>query len=262
MDKSYYSHRISIYPFENTINIQNRVKKLSERLNLPIINSMDISSELVLVVHDNRVELFNNAKKMSPLTVDFSSRKFLNRILQSSKNTLIGRAIGISEKENFIVDLTAGLGRDTVQMAYMGHRVIAIERDPIVFTLLEDGLERARKENSLSEEIIERISIRFCDSFGYLTDMRKIPSIAYIDPMYSIKRKPALPNYEMQILNKLIGPGDELEISRLIDSALMQGISRVIVKRSKNIPRIKPLQDVAPNFSIVGTSVCFDIYQQ
>ena len=42
----------------------------------------------------------------------------------------------------------------------------------------------------------------------------------------------------------------------------MQGISRVIVKRSKNIPRIKPLQDVAPNFSIVGTSVCFDIYQQ
>ncbi|MFL2646394.1 MAG: class I SAM-dependent methyltransferase [Dehalococcoidia bacterium] len=262
MGKSYYSHRISIYPFENTINIKNRVKKLSERLNLPIIHSMNVSNEFILVVHDNRVELFNNTKKMSPLTVDFSSRKFLNRISQPSKNTLIGRAIGIGKSENFIVDLTAGLGRDTVQMACMGHRVVAIERDPIVFTLLEDGVERARTENFLSEDIIERISIKFGDSFSYLADMSNIPSIAYIDPMYSIQRKSALPNYEMQILNSLIGPGDEFEISRLINSALIQGIPKVVVKRSKNIPRIKPLQDRAPNFSIIGTTICFDIYQQ
>ena len=261
MDKSFYSHRISIYPVGNTINVKNRVMKLSERLNLPIINTIDDSNEFTLIVHDNKVELFNNTQKMRPLTVDFSNRKFLNRISQPFKNTLIGRAIGIGKEVNSVVDLTAGLGRDTVQMASMGCEVVAIERDPIIFTLLEDGIERARNDNFFSTDVIERISIKFCDSFSYLSDMKCTPSIAYIDPMYSIHRKSALPNYEMQILNSLIGPGDELEISRLINYALTQGIPRVIVKRSKNIPRIKPLQDLLPNFSIVGTTVCFDIYQ-
>tara|TARA_B100000029_G_scaffold508367_1_gene595068 strand:+ start:9440 stop:10228 length:789 start_codon:yes stop_codon:yes gene_type:complete len=262
MDKSYYLNRISIYPFENTTNIQNRVEKLSERLGLSVIKSIDDSEEFMLVVHDSRIELFNNTKKMSPLTVDFANRKFLNRISQSPKNSLIGRAIGVGKKMDYILDLTAGLGRDTVQMALMGYDLVAIERDPIIFTLLEDGIERARKENSLPNNIIDQIRINFCDSFNYLIDIRNIPSVAYIDPMYPMRRKSALPDYEMQILNNLIGPGDEREISRLIDLALMQGIPRVVVKRSKNIPIIKPSKKISPNFTITGTTICFDVYQK
>ena len=44
-----------------------------------------------------------------------------------------------------VLDLTAGLGRDGFVLASLGASVSMLERHPIVFALLDDGLARARE---------------------------------------------------------------------------------------------------------------------
>ena len=54
----------------------------------------------------------------------------------SLKSEMIARACQLGEKPS-LIDATAGLGHDSLLMAYLGADVRLIERHPILFVLLE-----------------------------------------------------------------------------------------------------------------------------
>ena len=76
----------------------------------------------------------------SPLTLsmDCLSLAIQQRISGSTKKLdLIKAVTGRSRSPLTILDMTAGLGLDTLTMASQGHQVTAIEKNPYVFMLLK-----------------------------------------------------------------------------------------------------------------------------
>ena len=60
----------------------------------------------------------------------------------------LAKAAGLKGGKNpFIVDATAGLGRDAFLLASLGATITLIERNDKMHDLLADGLLRARNEN-------------------------------------------------------------------------------------------------------------------
>lgn len=63
----------------------------------------------------------------------------------SLKSEMIARACHLTEKPK-LIDATAGLGHDSLLMAYLGANVTLVERHPILFTLLESSKEQALQD--------------------------------------------------------------------------------------------------------------------
>ena len=92
---------------------------------------MENNEEFVLYLKD-----CNNLAK--PIYVDFTE---YNKI----SNELI-KACGISKKNKIsVLDCTAGLCKDSFVLANSNCTVIAIEKNNVVFALLQDGFERGLK---------------------------------------------------------------------------------------------------------------------
>ena len=65
--------------------------------------------------------------------------------LSGGKGQAIAKAVGMNKGVRpHVLDATAGLGGDAFVLATLGCEVTMIERSPIAFSLLEDGLKRAR----------------------------------------------------------------------------------------------------------------------
>jgi 16S rRNA (guanine1516-N2)-methyltransferase len=63
----------------------------------------------------------------------------------SLKSEMIARACQLGEKPS-LIDATAGLGHDSLLMAYLGADVRLIERHPILFVLLEYTKAQAERD--------------------------------------------------------------------------------------------------------------------
>jgi hypothetical protein len=98
-----------------------------------------------------------------PFSIDFNSMKWKNRFKQAKKELVVkafGKASPVSlsslsplspvapTSRDLIVDLTAGLGRDSLIIALgSGRRVIMIEPNTILFLLLQNALDRYKLLN-------------------------------------------------------------------------------------------------------------------
>lgn len=170
-----------------------------------------------------------------------------------SRKQPLGRALGRSAKT--VVDATAGFGRDAVLIAAMGYEVLALERDPAVFALLEDALERAGS-GDIPADVLQRIALRCDDSAQALADLSPAPDVVYLDPMFPAKEKrgSALPKRWAQALRELVDvdpSGDAV----LFDAARRAARQRVVVKR-----RDDGLPLARADFSITGKTVRYDVY--
>ena len=154
-----------------------------------------------------------------------------------------------------VLDLTAGLGRDSFILASLGCTVRMVERSPVVAALLADGIERAREEPALAG-IMARISLRMGESLEILrTWQEERPEVVYIDPMYPHRSKSALVKKEMRLIRLLVG--DDEDSDALLRAALGVASRRVVVKR----PCLAPaLLGPNANFTISGKNNRFDVY--
>ena len=194
-------------------------------------------------------------RKPTPFHIDFFSGKMHFRSQRAGRrNELLARAMGISPNENpFIVDATAGLGRDSFILATVGYRVLMLERSPILYLLLQDALERGK-----NNPVIDRMSLLHVDAIQWLTSSAgsQKPDIVYLDPMFPIREKSASVKKEMIILQNLLGTDEDCDSLFLAASAC--ATHRVVVKRHRLAPNIAGRE---PSFSYVGKSSRFDIYQ-
>jgi len=186
-----------------------------------------------------------------PFFIDFcppTNSKLGKRFGGQSGTDLLVKAvapnkISSSSSCGFIYDLTAGFGQDSVMLAQSGANVHMVERDPIVYTLLNDALRRLRLvatrsdggdlegmqvENELTRvqrasTLLEKLSLENGEAYevcqktksdlvaGSSVTVACQPDICYLDPMFPPRTKSAAVKKNMQLLHGLLDTQTEQE---------------------------------------------------
>jgi len=130
-----------------------------------------------------------------------------------------------------VIDATAGLAGDSLRLAMIADRVIAIERNPVVYALLVSALHTAK---SASLTMAGKIEPRFGDAINLIPQL-PAADVIFIDPMFPAKRKhSALPPKSVRILRKIVG--DDMDDAQLLSVARQHALRRVVVKRPLHAP--------------------------
>jgi len=182
------------------------------------------------------------------IQVDFLAPSFQKRLKQTGKKSNFFKAIG-NKGPYQIIDMTGGLGRDAFLLAHRGDTVTIIEQSPVVFALLEDGLNRAREAYP---DTYARLNLHYGNSLILLKQL-PMPDIVYCDPMFPERKKSALVKKDMQSLQTLLGHDDNAEM--LLEEAVKFAKKYVVLKRPKLAPVLKnPLRQYH------GKTMRFDVY--
>lgn len=230
-----------------------KAKSLAEKLHLPFIQDNQDYDYLLNLTLDH-LELRSIHSRSLPLFVDFLSKQITYRRHHASlKNEILARALGLKGNlQPTIVDATAGLARDSFIIAGLGFEILLLERSPVIYELVADGIRRALQDPDVSP-IIQRLNLIQTDAIVWLKTHKA--DIVYLDPMFPERQKSALVKKEMRIFKDIVG--EDLDSEDLLQSALTCATKRVVVKR----PRLTdPIKGSLPTFSLKGSSSRFDIY--
>ena len=201
------------------------------------------------------VDLGENAP--GPVRVDFVEGAVAHRrLFGGGAGQMIAKAVGLQPGiRPTVVDATAGLGRDAFVLAQLGCAVTLIERNPLIATLLEDGLQRAAGDAEVAS-IVAHMRLLCGDAIGLLRNWQnESPQVVYLDPMFPHRDKSALVKKEMRLFRPVVG--DDGDAPALLEAALALATHRVVVKRARKAPAIAGPK---PAFALEGNSSRFDIY--
>jgi 16S rRNA (guanine1516-N2)-methyltransferase len=231
-------------------------EKLAAELAIPFDASLATDYSLHLTTAG--ICLQKNNSSSSPLIIDFTQGKAAYRQQNTSlKREALARALGLkNHTQPYIVDATAGLGRDSFILAGLGFEITLLERSPIIQVLLEDGIARAQ-QNEKTATAAKRMRLFKNNAIEWLQtrEPQERPDIIYLDPMFPTRTKSSLVKKDMQIFHDIVGNDDDG--AQLLTTALACATQRVVVKR----PRLAPtLTDITPTFSHIGKSCRFDVY--
>ncbi|MCB9073811.1 MAG: class I SAM-dependent methyltransferase [Bdellovibrionaceae bacterium] len=186
-----------------------------------------------------------------PLVVDLvaSHREWLRQKL-SPKYDLLAKACGGVQGKR-ILDLTLGLATDSFKLVMWGAQVTGIEKNPMVWALVRDGLIRWRQtQPSFDFELVYGDALAIVET--YIKDF----DCFYIDPMFHLEKRTALPKKKMQFLSAVVGENRDEDflpiIKKLIDSK-----KRVVVKRH---PEAESFSGIQVKNVYEGKAVRFDVY--
>ncbi|MBB5210244.1 class I SAM-dependent methyltransferase [Microbulbifer hydrolyticus] len=202
-------------------------------------------------------------KAPGPVAVDFVSGAVAHRRkFGGGKGQQIAKAVGV--RSGFypqVLDATAGLGRDAFVLASVGCEVRMLERNPVVYALLEDGVRRLQ-EAALTDRELGPIAARLLleplvdSATAWLAEQgaESIPVI-YLDPMFPSREKSAKVKKEMVAFHQIVGSDEDAD--GLLAPALAACYYRTVVKR----PRLAPdLAGEKPSLRFEGKSGRFDVY--
>lgn len=221
--------------------------------------TMKISPEVERIVNAAGLQLGKNEKglvlegKGQLLQADLE--KMLPRLRQANlEREMLVKASRVKGVEGtpIAVDATAGFAEDSLLLAAAGFRVILFERDPVIALLLEDALERAKSHEILGP-IVERMELHQEDSIEGLKNLKVVPDIVLLDPMFPQRQKSALIKKKFQLLQQLEKPCEEE--AELLDAAIQAGPRKVVIKRPLKGPY---LAGKKPSHSVEGKAIRYD----
>ena len=168
------------------------------------------------------------------------------------RKPLLLKALGANKGQQ-IFDATCGLGVDSFYLSTKGHKILAAERNPLIYALLWEAL--CHYQQQMCQRDFYCI---FADSQRLLSHFpQRWPSIDTIllDPMFAKTATRALPKVEMQQLRGMCVPEDSL----LLTAAARVARDRIIVKRPR---KGSYLQQVEPQYSLSERkgNVRYDVY--
>lgn len=248
-------HTIIVRP--DTEMQKTKARKIAEELHLPCFDPASKDGDYILTVKQDYLSLQPSDKSCGEVYVDFlkGAFGFRRQRLQGQAQPL-AKAVGFKpDSPTLIVDLTAGLGRDTFILASLGCKVIAVERNPVVFALLRDGLKRALASDE-THHAASRISLINAEAADAHRQIKETPETVYLDPMYPHKKKSASVKKEMKLIRALVG--DDPDSAMLFEAAKSQNPKRIAVKRPAGAPPLLPTP--APSTVIKTPKHRFDIY--
>lgn len=262
--------------------LQATAARLAMDLNLPLADQpSECDVDALLVVTESRLELRMIGgdpltRGGRPLYADLDKLD-VNTGMGKRVRQPIGKAIGLHDPKDArptVIDCTAGWGEDSWLLAGLGCRVLAVERNAIVATLLRDGLSRVAVGQP---DVAARITLVHANGIDLLCqwqdpDLSKpwlqtrvesmpldvvqllSPDVVFLDPMFPPRRKGA-EGKPMKVLRQLVGGDDDAD--RLLQLARGVARRRVVVKRPLHGD---PIGGESPATSHKGKSVRYDIY--
>lgn len=240
---------------------------LVESLCIPLINdhpSQLPAGHFVLVVQSRGLALhYTGSRAPGPIFVDFTAGKNAYRLqCGGGKSQLIAKAVGLrSSFRPHVLDVTAGLGQDGFVLATLGCKLTLLERVPVIYHLLRDGIERALGSEKV-DGIAQRMSLIQQGSHEYLRALEDAVDVIYLDPMFPEREKTAKVNKAMTAFHALVGADKDAGL--LLSLALNKARYRVVVKRSRKAPSFDqqfPFLDLpSPGLVLAGKSSRYDVY--
>ncbi|MEZ5492208.1 MAG: class I SAM-dependent methyltransferase [Gammaproteobacteria bacterium] len=240
--------------------------RLAGSLKLPCVSS-DSDSDFDFLLRLTGAGLqfvMNRPGSPGPVWVDFENPTLDYRIRNRVSKQAITRAVGVKPGLfPVVLDATAGLGKDAYLLATTGCQVKMLERDPIIFALLEDGMNRAREsQDDKVREAVSRMSVLHT-SLSVFAPAAKGVDVVYLDPMFPERSKSAQVKKDMYVLQQyfattaLSSARERDNEARLLRDALAVARRRVVVKRPA---RAGDLAGQVPSFRLAGKSSRFDVY--
>jgi len=197
--------------------------------------------------------------KVHPVFVDFLTGATAHRRLHGGgAGQAVAKAVGLNKKKQLrILDATAGLGRDSFVMATLGANVLMFERNPVVYLLLRNGLDRLAEDGSLLD-ITKRLKLSKTSLVDNIEAVKTFsPEVIYLDPMFPERSKSAKVKKDMALFHGVVGADEDAD--SLLAPALEIAECRVVIKRPKHAPE---LDGHKPTTALVGKSSRFDIYSK
>ncbi len=231
-----------------------KAKQWADYLNCPVINS-DLHPESLdkyffrAYFVENKVFVLDAQKRK--LEIDFDRNHIdYHRKGHRGKSEMIAKALGAAKGCQRILDLSVGLGVDSVFLSQIGFSVCGVERSPMLYMLLSEAFASTEKKALQSYKLYHSDALDF---LSYPENLEGIDSI-YFDPMYPHKKKKALPKQEMIVFRDLVG--DDGDAVKVLELALKSTVRRVVVKRPMHAEELLP--GVAHSFE--GKVVRYDTY--
>lgn len=225
--------------------------KLANELGLEIETS-DISDNYTYInVSNNELGIINRTISPNEFKLDLiaSVTKIKNSNL---KQYPLAKAIGLKNKNCTVYDLTAGFLKDSIVLACLGHKVTAVEINPIIFQLINAANNKLQATPDAPQ-----LEVLHMDSLAFLKKINQAPDIIYLDPMFSEENKTALAKKSMQIIQS-IAHNENNDYNEIIDLAISIATKKVIVKRPQKGPYLSGRE---PNTQVSAKqSTRYDIY--
>ena len=227
---------------------ENMAIALAKRLNVSITDKP--GEQLSLVVDEQCISLQGYG-----LSYYGDFEQMLHRITQGRlQHEMLVRVAKSKEEGKKAIDMTAGMGEDSLLLAAAGYEVTMYEQNPVVATLLKDALRRAKKHPVLCD-IVGRMQLVEGNSIELLKGCLQQPDLIYLDPMFPARQKSGLIGKKLQLIQKLEQPCFQEE--ELLLAAQSLHPQKIIVKR--------PLKGTflagrEPNYSIKGKAIRYDVF--
>jgi 16S rRNA (guanine1516-N2)-methyltransferase len=203
----------------------------------------------------------SGAIKRLPTRVDFADPTLNYRRQTSGKQQGIAKAVGLNRHEPMhVLDLTAGLGKDAFILASLGCRLTMLESSPLIFSLLNDGLLRAKQsEDAELREIVERMVLHHVPAEDWLQAIDKgespKPDVIYLDPMFPARNQQAAVKRDISLLQEVLPVATEPDT--LLEAAIACKVKRVVLKQPGSKPSGKHYR---ASFIVPGKSAYFEIF--
>ena len=226
------------------VSTQIRAKKLSEKYNVPLINSESAETYVSIdgqsILHSGNYKLENS----------FSEGKFRARISQYQGESLLKKAIGWqSTSQKHILDTTGGLGHDAFILALLGQKITVLEKNTGLCILIEEALNNLPKLPYFNNAR-NNISIINKDSRAFLTSAEHF-DVIYIDPMFNSDKK-LKRSKQMEFLANYLAEYDDPSID-----FYQTKFKRMVIK--KEFRSSSGIKD-DPAISFKGASIKYDVY--
>ncbi len=190
------------------------------------------------------------------LVCDFTGGAVGHRLRTGAgRGQALPRAAGFSKgRTPWVVDATAGLGRDAFLLASLGAQVTLVERSPEIHALLRDGMARAGEAGGATAETVDRMTLLLGDAKALLPELKA--EVVLVDPMHPPRGSSALVKQEMRLLRAVVGTDpDALDLMRV---ALAAASKRVVLKwplRAAAMDGLPP-----PSHQFRGKTTRYDIF--
>ncbi len=170
-----------------------------------------------------------------------------------SANAPLARACGVVPGRTVhVADVMAGWGVDGLLLARLGARVDLVDVSKVATSLCVDLLLRL----GLSKQV--SVYVSDCGAWMASQDASSV-DVVYLDPMFPIRGKTALPRKRMQYLSRVVhaAPVIDADVVDYLDDGLRIARDRVVIKRRLKDP---PL-GVSPNWQIRNKTVRYDVFK-
>ncbi|MCC6137881.1 MAG: class I SAM-dependent methyltransferase [Bdellovibrionaceae bacterium] len=205
-----------------------------------------------LEYYDEKIVLQKQAGPETPLFVDFSEQlREWRRQRLSAKTDLLGKACAVAPGKK-IFDLTLGLASDSLKLVHFGAQVTAVEQQPMMYMLVHDALARYNQEVSQNLPL----EILHGDAKVLVQKLASDYEVFYLDPMFYLEKRTALPKKKMQFLSEIIGENTDDEFLPTFEF-LRSLKKRIVIKRH---PDASTFSGLRPKKIFAGKSIRFEIF--